>query len=277
MWRSPMWQGLLRWCENDPEFHREVLIRRAARTEIRQILSSDHLPGLTAGEFSRRVATKGCVRHPDGTPLESRERAQIDPERLKNLLDTNRLVVTGNPMLVGDAPPSQDPLPGLDGEGLERLRASLDELLGASRNALGEAIERVGTDNSPLTERLAAQVLSLCSRTPRVIRDDVRVLGLQRLGMLLGAGRRWAGFAGSYEPLNACPLYTPPTKPWRHKLTNKYFERIDPQRFDLPVCTRVYKQESVCLHHNVLMGTQADMDLMLEAIQKIYGNADELK
>ena len=30
------------------------------------------------------------------------------------------------------------------------------------------------------------------------------------------------------------------------------------------------------MHHNVLMGTKADMDLMLEAIQKIRDNADEL-
>ncbi|MBD3292032.1 MAG: AAA domain-containing protein, partial [Armatimonadia bacterium] len=125
------------------------------------------------------------------------------PERLKRLLETNRLVVTGNPMLVGDALPAQDPLPGLDGEGLKRLRASLDQLLGARHNAPGEAIESAGADGSPLTERLAAQVLSLCSRTPRVIRDDIRVLGLQRLGMLLGAGARWAGLADSYEPLNA--------------------------------------------------------------------------
>ncbi len=84
------------------------------------------------------------------------------------------------------------------------------------------------------------------------------------------------GVEGSYEPLNACPLYTPPTKPWRHKLTDDYFARIDPKRFDLPVCTRVYREESVCLHHNVLMGTRADMDLMLEAIRKIHDNADAL-
>lgn len=80
----------------------------------------------------------------------------------------------------------------------------------------------------------------------------------------------------SYEPLNACPLYTPHTKPWRHKVTQDYFEQLDPGRFDLPVCTRVYQEESVCMHHNVLMGTKADMDLMLEAIRKIFDNADEL-
>jgi L-glutamine:2-deoxy-scyllo-inosose/3-amino-2,3-dideoxy-scyllo-inosose aminotransferase len=80
----------------------------------------------------------------------------------------------------------------------------------------------------------------------------------------------------SYEPLSACPLYTPHTKPWRHELTEEYFAQLDPSRFDLPVCQRIHQRESVCLHHNVLMGTGADMDLMLEAIRKIYDNADEL-
>jgi len=202
MWCSPMWEGLLRWCESDAEFRREVLIRRYARTEIRAMLSEDRLPGLTAGEFTRRIATRGCVRHPDGSPLEAEERAEISPDRLQELLETSRLVVTGNPMLMRDDSPSQDPLPGLDADGLKRLRSSLAELLSASRNALGEAIERADADASPLTGRLAAHVLSLCSRTARVVGDDVRVMGLQRLGMLLGAGERWAGLGDSYERLN---------------------------------------------------------------------------
>jgi L-glutamine:2-deoxy-scyllo-inosose/3-amino-2,3-dideoxy-scyllo-inosose aminotransferase len=80
----------------------------------------------------------------------------------------------------------------------------------------------------------------------------------------------------SYEPLNACALYTPHTKPWRHKLTDKYWQEIDAGRFDLPVCHRIYREESVCFHHCVLMGTKADMDLIAEAIQKVYDNAEEL-
>jgi dTDP-4-amino-4,6-dideoxygalactose transaminase len=81
----------------------------------------------------------------------------------------------------------------------------------------------------------------------------------------------------SYEPLSACALYTPHTKPWRHKLNERYWKQIDPARFDLPVCRRIYGAESVCFHHTVLMGTKADMDLLVEAIEKIYDNADELR
>jgi len=80
----------------------------------------------------------------------------------------------------------------------------------------------------------------------------------------------------SYRPLNDCALYRPHTKPWRHKLTNKYWKQIDPTRFELPVCHRIYHEESVCFHHCILMGTKTDMVQIAEAIRKIYDSADEL-
>jgi len=81
----------------------------------------------------------------------------------------------------------------------------------------------------------------------------------------------------SYQPLNACSLYAPHTKPWRYKLTERHWKQIDPTRFKLPVCHRIHDEQSVCLHHTTLMGTKADMDTILEAIQKIYDNANELR
>jgi L-glutamine:2-deoxy-scyllo-inosose/3-amino-2,3-dideoxy-scyllo-inosose aminotransferase len=85
------------------------------------------------------------------------------------------------------------------------------------------------------------------------------------------------GVEASYQPLNACSLYAPHTKPWRHKLSERHWKRINPRRFMLPVCQRVHDELSVCLHFTALMGTKADMDQILEAIQKIYDNTDELK
>jgi len=85
------------------------------------------------------------------------------------------------------------------------------------------------------------------------------------------------GVEASYQPLNACSLYAPHTKPWRYKLTERHWKRIDPSRFKLPVCDLVHDEQSVCLHFTALMGTKTDMDLILEAIQKIYDSADELK
>lgn len=80
----------------------------------------------------------------------------------------------------------------------------------------------------------------------------------------------------SYEPLNNCFLYLPHTKPARHKLNDAYWKAIDPKRFSLPVCERIFREESVCLHHKVLMGTKADMDVVALAIKKIFEHADEL-
>lgn len=80
----------------------------------------------------------------------------------------------------------------------------------------------------------------------------------------------------SYEPLNACALYTPHTKPWRYKLSEMHWKEIDPARFNLPVCHRIYWEESVCFHHSILMGTKADMDLIVKAIEKISDNVEEL-
>ncbi|MCK5134687.1 MAG: DegT/DnrJ/EryC1/StrS family aminotransferase [Bacteroidales bacterium] len=84
------------------------------------------------------------------------------------------------------------------------------------------------------------------------------------------------GVDASYEPLNSCSLYVPLTKPSRYKLDEKHWEEIDPSRFKLPVCEKIYKEESVCIHHKILLGSKADMDMLGEAIRKIYDHADEL-
>ena len=80
----------------------------------------------------------------------------------------------------------------------------------------------------------------------------------------------------SYEPLNKCSLYVPLTKPARFKLNDEYWKNIDPKRFDLPVCDRIHFEESVCIHHKVLMGTREDMEMIAAGIRKIYDNAEEL-
>ena len=80
----------------------------------------------------------------------------------------------------------------------------------------------------------------------------------------------------SYEPLNQCSLYVPLTKPARHKLNDKFWEALDPSRFHLPVCEKIYHEESVCFHHKILRGSKADMDIVVEAIKKIHDNVEEL-
>ena len=80
--------------------------------------------------------------------------------------------------------------------------------------------------------------------------------------------------AASYIPLNKCSLYVPHTKPSRHKLNDEYWRAIDPSRFDLPVCDRIHNEESACIHHKILMGSKSDMDMIAEAISKVYNYAE---
>ncbi len=84
------------------------------------------------------------------------------------------------------------------------------------------------------------------------------------------------GIDSSYEPLNNCSLYMPMTKPSRYRLNDKQWEEIDPSRFNLPVSTRIFNEESVCIHNKILLGNQNDMDSIIEAIKKIYDNVGEL-
>jgi len=80
----------------------------------------------------------------------------------------------------------------------------------------------------------------------------------------------------SYVPLNKCALYAPLTKPARHKLNEEYWTAIDPSRFELPVCNRIHFEESACIHHKVLMGSKAEMDMITAAIIKVHDNAEHL-
>jgi L-glutamine:2-deoxy-scyllo-inosose/3-amino-2,3-dideoxy-scyllo-inosose aminotransferase len=82
--------------------------------------------------------------------------------------------------------------------------------------------------------------------------------------------------AASYIPLNKCSLYAPLTKPARHKLSDEYWAAIDPARFDLPVCDKIHFEGSACIHHKILMGTKADMELVAAAIKKVYDQAENL-
>jgi L-glutamine:2-deoxy-scyllo-inosose/3-amino-2,3-dideoxy-scyllo-inosose aminotransferase len=109
----------------------------------------------------------------------------------------------------------------------------------------------------------------------RYNQEEFRGVPVTRFREALGA-ELGCGVEASYKPLNACSLYAPHTKPWRYKLTKEHWKRIDPTRFHLPVCHRIHDEQSVCFHHSVLMGAKADMDLILEAIRKIYDNAGDL-
>lgn len=109
----------------------------------------------------------------------------------------------------------------------------------------------------------------------RYIKDEFKDLPVNKFREAL-AEELGITVDSSYEPLNNASLYVPHTKPARHKLNDEYWADINPSRFDLPVCTRIYEEEAVCLHHKAIMGNKNDMDMIIEAITKIYDHAEEL-
>ena len=109
----------------------------------------------------------------------------------------------------------------------------------------------------------------------RYNKDEFKALPVQKFRAALTA-ELGIEVTASYIPLNKCSLYVPLTKPARHKLNDEYWAAIDPARFELPVCDRIYFEESACIHHKILMGTKADMDLVAAAIRKVYDQAHAL-
>lgn len=83
-------------------------------------------------------------------------------------------------------------------------------------------------------------------------------------------------FEPPYQPLNRCVLYQPQTKK-RHRLNNEYWKAIRPGRFKLPVCKEAHERSGVVVHHAALLGTKRDMDDIAKAVEKVVGNADQLR
>jgi L-glutamine:2-deoxy-scyllo-inosose/3-amino-2,3-dideoxy-scyllo-inosose aminotransferase len=82
--------------------------------------------------------------------------------------------------------------------------------------------------------------------------------------------------SGTYEPLHRSPLYRPDSKA-THRISEIYRKAIAPDRFELPVCDRVYEEEAVNMLHTGLLGSKKTCDRFIEAVWKIRNNAEALK
>ena len=102
------------------------------------------------------------------------------------------------------------------------------------------------------------------------IRDALKTIGAPVTSEELGVA-----VESCYEPLNNSQLYKPLTKK-RYNINEEYFKKADPSRFSLPVCEKVFRDESIAFHHSVLLGEKIDMDDILNAVVKIKENVDEL-
>ena len=109
----------------------------------------------------------------------------------------------------------------------------------------------------------------------RFKKDEFKELPVEKFREALSA-ELGIDMEASYEPLNQCSLYVPLTKPARYRINEDHWKAIDPSRFNLPVCERIFKEESVCTHHKILLGTREDMDMIAKAIRKIYDQVNEI-
>ncbi|GBG08962.1 L-glutamine:2-deoxy-scyllo-inosose aminotransferase [Paenibacillus agaridevorans] len=82
-------------------------------------------------------------------------------------------------------------------------------------------------------------------------------------------------YGTTYEPLHMSPLYRPHSKK-THRLSETYWQQIDPRRFDLPVCKKAYEEESLNFMHMMLMTNREGCDIFVEAIKKLRANVGEL-
>ena len=158
-------------------------------------------------------------------------------------------------------------------EGLKRLpiQNANRDANGKYLNALLEEIPGV----APITRDKRETKKAYFNFAFKYSKDDFNGLPVKTFRKALEAELGIAVDA-SYEPLNNCSLYVPHTKPARYNLNESYWRAIDPKRFSLPICERIFKDQSVCIHHKVLMGTKEDMDTIAKAIKKIYYSSKEL-
>ena len=84
------------------------------------------------------------------------------------------------------------------------------------------------------------------------------------------------GIWGAYEPMHRTSLYMPLNKK-THRLSDDYFKDINPNRFDLPVCDRVFDDIAINLPQQHLMMDSERNQMIYGAALKLRENIDELK
>ena len=74
-----------------------------------------------------------------------------------------------------------------------------------------------------------------------------------------------------YQPLNDSPLYQPQTKP-RYRVGEQWAQ-LDPTRFELPVATHAYREESVVIPHEVLLTDWNELSTLVATTAQIQDEA----
>ncbi|MDQ3767663.1 MAG: DegT/DnrJ/EryC1/StrS family aminotransferase, partial [Actinomycetota bacterium] len=78
-----------------------------------------------------------------------------------------------------------------------------------------------------------------------------------------------------YRPLNMSPLYHPQTKR-RHRLSDHYWEALEPGRYSLPVAEHAYHREAVRVLHQGLLADSKGIGQIPKAVEKLRSWLPEL-
>ncbi|GMV80741.1 MAG: hypothetical protein AMXMBFR7_19250 [Planctomycetota bacterium] len=181
-----------------------------------------------------------------------------------------------------NAPPGEVPQ-----SGNFRISEFQAAVLNAQLSRLPEQTER-RDENAQYLSKLLREIPGLdpLARLPQVTRQAYYAYGLRyRADAFGGLPRKRVQEAlkaelgiepgYTYQPLNHSPLYKPQTKR-RHRLSEEYWRAIDPQRFELPQCTRA-AEEIMLFSHTVLLAEREHMARIAEAFAKVRAHAEALR
>jgi L-glutamine:2-deoxy-scyllo-inosose/3-amino-2,3-dideoxy-scyllo-inosose aminotransferase len=158
--------------------------------------------------------------------------------------------------------------------GLRRLPAQV-KLRDANAQRLNAQLDAVPGVMSMLRRKQITQQ-GYFNFTFRIDPKELKVTNRQFCAALNAELSVGNAFEPPYQPLNKCMLYKPHTKT-RHKLNADYWKAINPKRFKLPVCKDAHEKSGVAIHHQMLMNTQDDMDLIAKAVAKVVDNIDTVR
>ncbi|MBI2423416.1 MAG: DegT/DnrJ/EryC1/StrS family aminotransferase [Candidatus Hydrogenedentes bacterium] len=110
----------------------------------------------------------------------------------------------------------------------------------------------------------------------RVDPKELKVTNAQFCMALNAELRLTDDFEPPYDPLSNCGLYKPRTKK-RHNLSKDYWKAINPAINKIPVCVEANRKSGITVHHQMLMNSRADMDLVAAAVRKLVDNIAEVR
>ena len=158
--------------------------------------------------------------------------------------------------------------------GLKRLAAQVKQrdTNAIYLNSLLEEIPGI----QPMRRRKEVTQQSYFNFAFRLDTEDLKVNNKQFSVALNAELAMQDAFEPPYEPLNNCGLFRPQTKE-RHRLNAAYWKALDMSRYKVPVATDAHENSGVTIHHQLLMNSRSDMEMVASAIKKIVDNIDQLR